>query len=962
MKNINKIFGIILIALFMLSFVAPISANEIQNAATETGKKAVVEWAIDGGQKILTNVFGLNPIIHGALMGTISAINTFSKLSKVEIDYALDRDKVNISQEDQDYFTPYDTHLTNNKITQEVLFDNMLLTDKNVLDARFINIRNFSEIDNGQNSPTFRLAERTNLVKVFDTNNEPVSVQKREILFEDTKGTIEHQYEYRNFLVKYPISTYTQNVDYELSFSDIFNMNWASIIFVPFTTGANFIKISRFLDGTNKELIKKINDNKSTDIKTEQFRLVFNSYVRDQIEDSLELDMVNCIADNGMILGNTGSEALPHIALDWTFSQSGQVSTISGMQVNTGNWCDADLTGQDNKPYIYCDSTQFTIEVLNKLREIDSFVQANKSSFTCPTPGVTQSLVSQNNNLGITVLNSSYEDRFVNVDYRIEGSFNIPENEPVLADYGELYLTVYKDNVEIEEKIIQLKISDFVDNAYQGEEEFDVGVIFDDETLFKVTAVLRLEEAYRDLDIDSDNFLENIFTPNSEVCDISKNSRNINLYSRNVKLNTSFYEFRSYLMKDGYSDDFKQDFDRYYRFTITAAPTDYLNKYHKYVVSDKFNFLSTFDSEPGRLVLQSPGRYNVLIDVEFDDQWNLFDQTTGNITGKVDIVLSREQAPERDSPLYYMPFNGLVGYDSENARQGYGIDFVGDIVTIDQLSTNQYLRTEPFTQSNTINTVTVKEYGKQPNEFSFLNNGDTRGMLLNINLSATKTNPELYFIPSRATPVGLKVSNQANNAYSFYKLDIGGPQNLGGEPALTSGTLVPWTGIGECLDFSGISVLEAFNGRPDIHAISSRLAPVTPSQTVSYGVEWEERNITRRGNVFLRTIFYTPSNFRTGQGISVLHQEAFDDDAMFYTLNNNGSKTVELNNVFGQDIRYVSEIFSLVKDKQACISYSGSSLKVYYNPVEVYKPFFGGEMASENQNAWVASRGACIVN
>jgi hypothetical protein len=960
-KNI-KFLGIFIIMALMLSFVSiPVSATEIQDAANSTAGKVIIEQVFLGGGKLLNKVFGLNPIVHGVLAGGFSAINTFSQLSKVEIDFSLDRDQVNLSEDKEDYFEPYDNYLLDNKIEQDVtLKDNMLLTDKNILDAQFIETKNLSEIDNGSNSPNFRLADKTKLVKVLDSNNQAVSLQKREILFEDTNKTIENEYEYRTFVVKYPKSTYTGKVDYDLGFSDLLG-SWANLL-VPFYNGASNIKISKFLDGSNTKLIDKINEEKKEEILLEPFKLIFNSYVRDSLEN-VETDQVNCVTEGGLLLGQTGTEALPNIALDWTYNSS-TAQTISGRKVSRLDWCDADLTGEDNKESIFCDSTQFSIELLNKLEKIQNFVKDNKPSFTCPTPGVTQSLISENNNIGITQLNSSYDSSIISVEYLLEGTMNLNDFNIVPERFGNLALTLFKDGVEEDSKIIEFTLEDFIENKFSGTEEFDVGFIFDDETNFSVTAILTLSEPYSSVDSKLDNLLENEFTPNSETCDLEKTSQNINLFSKNKKIDTSLVEFRSYLMKDGYSNDFKADFDRYYRYTITAAPDIYKDYYYKYFTTDNFTFQSSFDSEPGRLVLQGPGRYNVLLKVTFDDEWNLFDKTTDEVTGKVEVILTREIAPERDSPLYYMPFNGLVGIDSENARQGYGVDFTGDVVTVSKLQTNEYLRTEPFTQSNTVNTVSVKEYGKNPTDFSFLNNGQTRGMLLNINLSSTKTNPELVFVPSRATPVALKVSNQNNDAYAFYKLDIGAPQAQGGEPALTPGSLVPWTGVGNCLDFTGISILETYKGRPDIHAISSKLAPSTTSDTVSYGVEWEGRNITRRGDVFLRTVFYTPSNFKTGDGLSVLTLDSYDDAAAFYTLGQENASSVELRNVLGNnaDIKYISEIFSLVNEKKACIDYTANNLKISYNPIAVSEPLFGGDLSSDSQNAWVESKGGCIIN
>jgi hypothetical protein len=982
-KEIKKYFGIILIMVLMLPLFATGVFAQNQTGFAQTTQQvsqgvqsaAYVEQAFKGAGNVLTKVFGLNPLVHGVIAGAFSAVNTFSKLSQVEIDFLFSRDKVNISEDEKDYFTPYDSHLLDNRLDQKVANNYMLITDKNILDTRFINVKTLSEIDSSQNrgregnftrtgtnSPAFRLAEKIKLVKVFDSNNQPVDIQKREILFEDPDKTIEHEYEYRFFVMRYPKSTYQGRASYELKFEEI--TSFLSFLTKPFSTGTSLISLNKILDETNTRLLEVINKNKKEDMVTEPFRLVFNSYIRDDISDSLELDQVNCVTEGGMLLGQTGSEALPKIALNWDFKHAQDVDTISGVKVNTLDWCDADLTGEDNKHSIFCDATQFTIEILNKLKKINDFVEANRAGFTCPTPGVSQALISENNNLGITLLDSSYDTGSIFVNFKVEGSFNLDQNQTPPPSYGILNLTVYKDNIKIHDRNVSLDVINFVDNKFIEEEIFNVGIINDDETRLRVVGAISLVEPYKSLEVSTqDNILENIFTPNSEICNLEKTASNLNLYSKNAKIDSSLIEFRSYLMKDGYSDDFKQDFDRHYRFSVIGTPTFYTDSFYKFMSTDRLSFKSSFDSEPGRLILQGPGIYNVLLDVEFDDQWRLFD-SQGNVTGKVEVVLSREIGPERDSPVYYMPFNGVVGIDSDNARQGYGVDFTGDIVTITQLTgTGQYLRTEPFTQSNTINTVSVKEYGKQPTEFSFLNNGQTRGMLLSISLSGNKTNPELYFVPSRATPVALKVSNQANDAYSFYKLDVGGPQAQGGEPALTPGSLVPWTGVGECLDFTGISVLESFLYRPDIHAISSKLAPITPSQSVAYGVEWEARNITRRGNVFLRTVLYTPSNFKNGPGISVLYQDSFDDDALFYTKDTlNGSKTVELKNVFGSDIKFVSEVFSLVKDKKACIDYSGNNLTVYYNPVAVSQELFDGSLETDAQNSWVNQRGACIVN
>jgi hypothetical protein len=246
-----------------------------------------------------------------------------------------------------------------------------------------------------------------------------------------------------------------------------------------------------------------------------------------------------------------------------------------------------------------------------------------------------------------------------------------------------------------------------------------------------------------------------------------------------------------------------------------------------------------------------------------------------------------------------------------------------------------------------------------------MNNNQTRGMILSINTDSAHRNPNLRFVPSRASPVVLKVGNQLNDAYAFYKLSIGNPENLGGVAAHPGQELTKWTGVGECNDFTGVPIQQMFLNKPDLLATNSQLAPHTPSQTYSYGVEWPEDIIIRKGNVFLRTIFYTPSNFTTGTGISQLYADSYSDDMMLYTYNGNqeiSGKDIELKNVFGQsyDIKSLKQIYDLVAEKKACINYSATNLEVYYNPKAIIEKFFNNSMEYEEQNVWAESKGGCI--
>ncbi|MEI8364764.1 MAG: hypothetical protein WCF78_04915, partial [archaeon] len=481
-------------------------------------------------------------------------------------------------------------------------------------------------------------------------------------------------------------------------------------------------------------------------------------------------------------------------------------------------------------------------------------------------------------------------------------------------------------------------------------------------TDFKVDATLiNFNQFIKDY-ASQDNTLTNQFTTQSVQCALEKTSTNIKDFAMNVTPkfeDTKLVDFRSFLMKDGYSNDFKADFDDYYRHTIMQSPSWYddpNNGLYKYFIDDsKFIFTTSFDSEPGTLVLPGPGRYEVTYIVTFDDQWRLFD-ANNNLVGKVEVKLTKEMGPEYDAPVYYMPFNGLVGISTPNARQGYGIDYVGDIIALDHTIS---MRSEPFTSSNTVNTLNVREIGARPGDIAYLNNGDTRGMLFSITSDTTHSNPELRYSPSRATPVVLKLENKENDAYAFYKLGVGKPIIDGGEAAHPGMSLAKWTGVGECESFTGVSIQEEFRNRDDMLATESEFAPYTPSDTVSYGVEWGSSTIIRRGNVFLRTVFYTPSNFTTtGTAYSELVFDSVNDTGTFYTKTTSGSK-VSLTNIF-TDIKSLKEMYDLVKTKDACMAYNGTSIQVYYNPNKIAEKFFGGSTDSKTQNAFVAANGGCI--
>lgn len=1002
MKLISLLFVfVIVVGVFSFGVYAD-GDDETTQDTNILGNLTNTAGAINQGSSALDSLFNLfgtginkligsNPIVHGLLGGAFSGFNTYKNLNK-DIDFTVTKDKVNISEDERDYidkdkfnsadYANYGDQLYEGRIqgvqreettnnsrsinSSDGPYDTMVLTDKNVFDIEYIKTQPLSTLYEENTSPAFRLEKETTVQQLYNLDNNSVQGQKRGMLFEDPNKSIQNSYEYRYLVAKYKKAEYKGNINVSLKTSDLLDGEWLTFLLSPFSTGKNLLSLDKVSD--NKKLNEEIRNARTVKDIYQIFHLQFNSWTNDE-NATLNYDQLDCFDESGLPIGTTGQETLPKVAFDWTFADKSNTSTaINGNQLDRVEWCDVNPNDK-TKSGIYCDATQFSIEVLRKINEINKFVEQNKSQFICPQPGVNRPIITDVNNIGVSSLDSSYDGiNKILVDYRVEGGFDVwaAPNQTIAQLEIKFNSTSKADPISNTVTLNIIADDIRIHGVFEGTEEFIVGYL-PDSTDYEVTAkLINFVETIPNL--KGDDELKNMFNTSAVECALDHTSQNIKLFSK--KINPKFKDdvyvnFRSLLMYDGYSDDFRMDFDEYYRTQFMGVSNFYYNPtgngddlYKYFIHPDKFKFQIGFDE--GK-TLSGPGRYEVQVNIEYDDQWRLFDDAH-NLVGDITIKLTKEIGPEMDSPVYYMPFDGVVGITTPNARQGYGLDYIGDVIDLDH---EINMRSEPFTSSNTVNTLSVKEYGVRAEDFAIMNNNQTRGMILSINTDSAHRNPNLRFVPSRASPVVLKVGNQLNDAYAFYKLSIGNPENLGGVAAHPGQELTKWTGVGECNDFTGVPIQQMFLNKPDLLATNSQLAPHTPSQTYSYGVEWPEDIIIRKGNVFLRTIFYTPSNFTTGTGISQLYADSYSDDMMLYTYNGNqeiSGKDIELKNVFGQsyDIKSLKQIYDLVAEKKACINYSATNLEVYYNPKAIIEKFFNNSMEYEEQNVWAESKGGCI--
>ncbi|MBS3057649.1 MAG: hypothetical protein J4415_03410, partial [Candidatus Diapherotrites archaeon] len=117
-------------------------------------------------------------------------------------------------------------------------------------------------------------------------------------------------------------------------------------------------------------------------------------------------------------------------------------------------------------------------------------------------------------------------------------------------------------------------------------------------------------------------------------------------------------EFSPYLMHDGYSSDFKDDFK--------AAYENKINNKWKAGFSTQWNFKT---KDGGALVIDKPALYSVFVDYEWEDA------EKPNITVSVDTGKPAEELSEtmRQNIFFYLPIDGLVGKENgQYNRTGYG--------------------------------------------------------------------------------------------------------------------------------------------------------------------------------------------------------------------------------------------------------------------------------------------------
>ncbi|MBI4043427.1 MAG: carboxypeptidase regulatory-like domain-containing protein [Candidatus Diapherotrites archaeon] len=643
--------------------------------------------------------------------------------------------------------------------------------------------------------------------------------------------------------------------------------------------------------------------------------------------------------------GATGPLVLPKIKFDWTFS---------GVGMRACDETTKDAQGKD--AFIYCDATQFSIELLQKVHVLQQFIELN-APFECPVQGVLAGFESQQipqDDIGIESIHADKEGKDLNAVIVIK-------NNAPAKNKSQLTVTV----ISLDSNAI--KTCTKTVDVPTGSNKASVGCAFTalDDGAYSLKASIAPQEC--EACYNSSKASDSIstlfvigqagllkqcapFTTErlKDFVNATKDAGNPIALPSGISSEEEIFDlvnFNAYLIQDRYAPDFYQDFDRFAKTkSFFDAPPYYLDEktgLHNYfsnpnlwVVSRKFG-----DPPTTGYLLPGGGLYSATIDINFEDQDMLFYKSDTPVA-KVNVKLEKSATEDIPSPFYSLPFNGLIGTDDGQGRVGYGVNFEGEKVSLNQ-DADQLVETIEIPGSTPVATVKASK----ENAFKVLNSLE-RGNVLTI--SKTSGGASLKFAPSFATPVIMKTTNKTfqGEAWGFYSVGI----NNDTSQSYLGAAGNPWWGVGiNCKAFDDKPVQDTFNGKYDVSGLNTACAVVGQQSNIAYGFEWcGKTNNVNTGSVYLKSIFYTPQ-----ESLSSINKTAFREDMEFVgktlagsTLPLNGVDTVPLNSPTNT-IQSIEDILDLVAENHVCVSGTGSKVEFFWNPKEVLNALEDQELAAE---------------
>jgi hypothetical protein len=627
---------------------------------------------------------------------------------------------------------------------------------------------------------------------------------------------------------------------------------------------------------------------KETRAYNKKFHLLFDAYeyvdCGPKTYPCQATQISNCDIDGKK--GVTGEEGVPKIQLAW-------------------NWDEVDIDACDSsarEDYVYCDSTQFTISTLKKLLAIKSFLN-NTSLTSCPSAidiigTKTQSLKSNALDVGITSIEVKPSANGAIVTAIVETNNNLEMSARVGFKFSRQDGTSVGNNGVVCSDVTKTftsseKFNCIVDSNVVGSGYFNIDA----------TMTPTLCTGCGNYDTINDKIKTALVigsTGTTQNCKDYSTNRDYfeKVLSANNKLSTgstilSYLSFKTNLVRDGFSEDFKNDFDDFID-TIAGAPTTYRTE----GLRDLFLSSKLKVKWPDKPSAWNAGKYDATIVIKFNNNsWNW--TTDANNIDSVTINLDPQGDPDPYYPIYNVAFDSIVGMTSDDGRQGYGAGFVQkteDLFTIAEDGPTKIVA-QPKAASNALTTVNVSVV-KGTSAFNLLNSTPTRGNVLSI----ARTGDEVDFVitPSVIVPLILNVTRKTStDAYAFYSAEVNGqPQDLGQ-------SFIYWTGIGQgCVDFSGMAMTGWYK-------TADAKASTIMTGFDGYGLGWPMATLD--GTASFYGAFFAPQD-----SLTILKMMGARDTASFETSGGQKGETITVSTT-GEQISNLKDVLDLVKDEKVCV-------------------------------------------
>lgn len=411
----------------------------------------------------------------------------------------------------------------------------------------------------------------------------------------------------------------------------------------------------------------------------------------------------------------------------------------------------------------------------------------------------------------------------------------------------------------------------------------------------------------------------------TNTMDMEINDSTKNVYS---KLN-----YKAYLMKDGYTKDFFNDFVDYaLNTTFLGFPENVKPVIKELYENGKIEFkpLSYSATNAEGYKLESAGLYNVTVNITYKiatgDKYIYDNSRVNSNIEKITIYL--ELVSKENNPVYYMPLDATMGVSNGVIeRIGYGVDYKGDAIWFKK-EINNPLLLEPTLRSNSSPIVSLN-MGVESSVDAL--NGFNKGLLLQISprASATGVTYDVKRYLSYPAPVGLELNHtKAGDAYAFYTI------NVANSPRTAGNSFIDWTLVCEegfdCKSFDGSSTLDEI-GRADIYGVNSKV-PIGQYQSIAYGLYWDKDSIIRDTNtVRYVSLVYLPEDASGSMNIVTSSGEAKVYPNTEFT---NGGANINLSQTHEREINDLEKIYDLVADGEVCVGYTEGSydIKFWWNP------------------------------